>query len=235
MKEYLTTNQKFWNRKYSAPNVESFAFRLKSKLLDKYIPQNKKLKILEFGCGEGSNMNYFIKTYKYDGYGVDISEESIRVCKKKINQKKFKLINPKPSKDDIFFDKKFDLVVSFEVLYYLSNEDLKNRLISLNNMLKPKGFVFFTMMGTKNEYFKFFSSKRKNKLGLTKVDLGVDKDYRRRQKHPIYYHYINFTKNERELKKKFKIFKPLNIGFYDQSLENNYRNGFHFTFLGQKK
>ena len=52
MKEYLTTNQKFWNRKYSAPNVESFAFRLKSKLLDKYIPQNKKL-------NRTSDINFF--------------------------------------------------------------------------------------------------------------------------------------------------------------------------------
>jgi len=235
MEKYISINKKFWNRKYSAPNVESFAFRLKPKLLDKYIPKNKKLKVLEFGCGEGSNMNHLIKTYNYDGYGVDISEESIRVCKKKINKKKFKLIKPKPDKNDNFFNQKFDLIVSFEVLYYLSNEDLKNRLISLNRMLKPKGYVFFTMMGTKNEYWKFFSNKKKNKFGLTQVDLGVDKDYRKRQKHPIYYHYINFTKNELELKKKFNIFKPLNIGFYDQSLENNFRNGFHFTFFGKKK
>ena len=33
-KNYLNINKKFWNRKYYAPNVESFVFRLKPKLLD---------------------------------------------------------------------------------------------------------------------------------------------------------------------------------------------------------
>jgi SAM-dependent methyltransferase len=233
--DYKKINKKFWNREYHAPNVESFIFRLKPNLLDLYINPKKKLKVLDYGCGEGSNINHFIKTYKYDGYGVDVSEPSIKYCKKNINSKKFKLIDFDVKKDDNFFDQKFDLILSIQVLYFLSDEDLKNRLISLNKMLKPGGYVFFTMQSIKNDYFKLFSNKKKNTDGLYKVDLSSDKNYKNRQKQEIYHHYINYVKNEKNLKSKFKLFKPLNIGFYDLALKNTKDSAHHFTFFGKKR
>jgi len=231
--EYLSINHQFWNRKYYAPNVEGFIFRLKPKLLDLYIPPQKKITILDYGCGEGSNINYLIKNYNYDGYGVDISSSAIKTCHKKMNKKKFKLISSKVSKNDKFFDVKFDLIISIQVLYYLSNTDLKLRLANLNSMLKPGGYVFFTMKSIKSNYYKFYSDK-KNIDGLTKVDLFSNKNYKKRQKQNIYYHYINFTKNQKDLKNKFKLFKQLNIGFYDGSLLNLNVSGHHFTFFGKK-
>ena len=189
--------------------------------------------VLDYGCGEGSNINYLIKKYNYDGYGVDISRPSITTCRKKINKRKFKLISSKVIKDDKFFDVKFDLIISLQVLYYLNNTDLKLLLANLNSMLKPGGYVFFTMMSRKNAYYNFHSDK-KNIDGLTKVDLSSDKNYKKRQKQSIYYHYINFTKNEKDLKNKFKLFKPLNIGYYDFSLESLDLSTHHFFFFGKK-
>ena len=233
-KNYLNINHQFWNREYYAPNVEAFIFRLKPKLLDLHISPQKKLTVLDYGCGEGSNINYLIKTYNYDGYGVDISVPAIKTCHKKVkNKKKFKLISSKVKKNDNFFNIKFDLIISVQVLYYLNNTDLKLRLTSLNSMLKPGGHVFFTMMSIKNEYYRFYSDKKKIN-GLTKVDLSSDKNYKNRQKQDIYYHFINFIKNEKDLKNKFKLFKPLNIGYYDGSLTSLNESGHHFTFFGKK-
>ena len=233
-RNYLSINHQFWNRKYNAPNVEGFIFRLKPKLLDLYINQKKRLTVLDYGCGEGSNINYLFKKYNYDVYGVDISVPAIKSCHKKLTKKKFKLISSKCNKNDNFFNVKFDLIISIQVLYYLNNTDLKLRLASLNSMLKPGGYVFFTMISRKNEYYNFYSDK-KNIDGLTKVDLSSDKNYKKRQKQSIYYHYINFTKNEKDLKNKFKLFKPLNIGYYDFSLESLDKSTHHFTFFGKKK
>ena len=176
-----------------------------------------------------------IKKYGYDGYGVDISEPSIKNCQKKINKKKFKHIDFEVNQNDNYFNKKFDLIISIQVLYYLNDIDLKNRLISLNKMLKPGGYVFFTMMGTKNEYYKYFCDKRNSNDGLYKVNLSSDKNYKKRQKQSIYYHYINFTKNEKDLKNKFRLFKPLKIGYYDGSLTSTKKSGHHYTFFGKKK
>ena len=73
-----------------------------------------------------------------------------------LNEKQIKLISGDIKKDDNFFKVKFDIIISIQVLYYLNNLDLKKRLVSLNNMLKSGGYVFFTMMGTKNKYFQKF-------------------------------------------------------------------------------
>ena len=59
--------------------------------------------------------------------------------------------------------------------------------------------------------------------------------YKKRQKQKIYYHYINFCRNEKDLKKKFKIFKPLSVGYYDVSLEGTDFSAHHFTFFGKKR
>ena len=232
---YKIINKKFWNRVYNASNVESFIFRLKPKLLDLFINPKKKLKVLDYGCGEGSNIHYLIKKYGYDGYGVDISEPSIKICQKKIKKKKFKLINFDVNQNDNFFNKKFDLIISIQVLYYLNDVDLKNRLISLNKMLKPGGYVFFTMKSTKSLYYKDFCNIKKSNDGLYKVDLSSDKNYKKRQKQKVYFHYINFTKNEKDLKNKFRLFKPLKIGYYDGSLISTKESRYHYTFFGKKK
>lgn len=106
-------------------------------------------------------------------------------------------------------------------------------------MLKSGGYVFFTMMGTKNKYFQKFSNKKIGKDGLTLVNLEKNKayikHYKKRQKQPIYNHYINFTKNEKDLKNKFKIFKPLHVGYYEGSLNSLKDSGLHYTFFGKKK
>ena len=86
-KNYLDINKTFWQREFNSPNVENFIFRLKPKIIDLYINPKKKIKILDFGCGEGANLEYFVKKYKYDGYGVDISRTSIKKAQKKLIRK----------------------------------------------------------------------------------------------------------------------------------------------------
>jgi SAM-dependent methyltransferase len=232
---YKKINKKFWDKVYYSPNVESFVFRLKPRLLDLYIKQKKKLKVLDYGCGEGANIQYLIKEFGYDGYGVDIAKQSIKVCHKKMNKNKFKVIDFEVNQNDNFFKKKFDLIISIQTLYYLNDEDLKNRLVTFNKMLKPGGYVFFTMMSTKSKFYKYFSNKRKRNDGLYKVDVSSDKNFKKRNKQSIYYNYINFTKNEKDLKNKLRLFKPLNIGYYEQSLISTKEGGHHYTFFGKKK
>lgn len=236
---YINLNQRFWNREYFAPNVEEFIFRLKPILLNQYInfKKKKEFKVLDFGCGEGSNIKYLSDAFNFTPYGVDISYPSIKECKKKIYKFKnnFKIIKPQPKLSDNFYNTKFDLIISIQTLYYLSNEDLKTRLLSFKKMLKPNGYVFFTMMSTKMEYWRYYSNKKVNSAGLTLVNLSSDQKYKKRQKQSTYKHFINFCKNEKHLIKKFKLFKKLNIGYYDGSLESTKLSGHHFTFFGKTR
>jgi hypothetical protein len=44
-----------------------------------------------------------------------------------------------------------------------------------------------------------------------------------------------FAVSQKDLKNKFELFKKLNIGYYDGSLESSNASGHHFTFFGKKK
>jgi cyclopropane fatty-acyl-phospholipid synthase-like methyltransferase len=236
MNKYIKQNYNYWNREYHSPNIESFIFRLKPYLLDKFLPKNKKLDVLDFGCGEGSNIKFFEQTYGYRAHGVDISTVSIKNAKKKYPKKnKFKIIKSEVSENEKYFNKKFDLILSIQTLYYLTDSELEKRLHSLNSMLKKNGLVFFTMMSTENNYFKKYSNKKIDKEGMTKVNLSKDKNYKKRQKLDSHVHFINFTKNKNCLTKKFKKFKPLAVGSYDMRLESLHKSEHHFTFLGGRK
>ena len=48
-------------------------------------------------------------------------------------------------------------------------------------------------------------------------------------------YYINICKGEKDLKRKFKIYKPIRLSFYDWSYGiNKLISGHHFTFFGKK-
>ena len=87
MTNYIKTNFDYWDREYHSPNVESFIFRLKSYLLDKHFPKNKKLTMLDFGCGQGSTIKYFI--IHMDTTPMEsIFLKKVSMLQKKIFQKK---------------------------------------------------------------------------------------------------------------------------------------------------
>ena len=235
--DYLEQQKTYWKSGYHAPNVEGFVFRLKPVLLDKFVNFSKKkdYNVLDFGCGEGSNVNYLYERYGFIPYGVDIAKIDIENCKKKYKKfrNNYKVIEAKPSLKDDFFNKKFDLIISIQTLYYLDNEDLKVRLESLKKMLKPGGLVFFTMMGVNHYYYKFYSEK-KHKNGLTTINLQKDSSFKKRQQKDIYKHYINITKSEKHLVTRMSMFKKLALGFYDYSVGDSKLQAYHHTFLGKK-
>jgi 2-polyprenyl-3-methyl-5-hydroxy-6-metoxy-1,4-benzoquinol methylase len=84
----------------------------KSQVINSFIQRNKISTIIEFGCGDGSQISLGL----YPNYlGFDISPVAIRICKDKFSadsSKDFKLI-----KD--YANEKADLVLSLDVIYHL--------------------------------------------------------------------------------------------------------------------
>ena len=239
MSDYLAENASYWNQgTYDAPNVESHIFRLPGIHFRKYgIPCSHETKILDFGCGQGAAVIFFMNK-GYDAYGVDLSEKDIIIARNKVLQFKdhFQIIAARPSEHDNLFKLKFDFIMASQSLYYYSETDLQIRLKSLYNMLKPGGYVYFTMLSRKSSYFQY---AEKAQDGLYKVDI-LNKNYKERQKnvfgkgeHTI--HYILFTRDKRELKKRFHLFKPLEICYYDFMNLEEEGSGYHYTFFGRKE
>lgn len=104
-------------------------------LFEKYLPENKSLKILDAGCGTGRNI-IFLKNYGQVS-GFDISPEAIKYCKKR------KLTNIKlGSVNNISFnDESFDVVTCFDVLYHNQVKNYEKAIGEFYRVLKPGGVL----------------------------------------------------------------------------------------------
>lgn len=100
-------------------------------LLKKYLPKNKKLKILDVGCGPGAALLYLSRFG--DVIGVDLSDEALKFAGKR----------GKVMKADIsslpFKDESFDAVSCLDVLYHQWVKDNNKALLEIKRVLKPGG------------------------------------------------------------------------------------------------
>ena len=224
---YLQKNKVYYDQGYVAENVESYVFRAYGRIFshDFGLSGKKGEKILDFGCGGGASLKFF-KSKGFDVYGVDISEKDIARARQSMPDVKdhFLVIPPKPDPQDMFFGGKFDLIISIQTLYFFSNKDFQIRLQTLHNMLKPGGVIYASMMGSKCYFRKFAKPRGK---GLYSIRFQNDR---------IKYDdlFVNFTKNKKDLEKKFSIFKKVYIGHYDRDYRHE-GSEFHYTFTGIKE
>ena len=228
VQDYLKKNETFWSKDYVAENVECWVFRPYEYIFkfELGLTGERNEKVLDFGCGQGTTLGYF-RGKGFDVYGVDINSNSIDQCKEKMPDLAghFGVISPVPTEEDQFFDGGFDLVTSIQTLYYLSDTDLKTRLTSLYNQMKPNAVFYATMMGTKSQFYKH---SREAEDGLSLVEL----DYSR---FSVRDYYLNFTKSEEELVSKFGMFEKIHVGYYDFSFREDEGSNFHYTYIGKKK
>lgn len=113
----------------------------------KKLYQNKKINILDLGCGTGQHL----KILSQKGHtitGVDISNEMLKSIKKnkKITLIKSNIINFKTNKKN-----KFDMVICmFHVINYLKNQNQLKKLFEVVNFnLKKHGEFIFETYDTK--------------------------------------------------------------------------------------
>jgi len=100
-------------------------------LLKKYLPKNKKLKILDAGCGSGAALLYLSKFGEV--IGVDVSDEALKFAQKRGKVKKGN-ISSLP-----FKDASFDVIACLDVLYHAWVKDDKQALLEIKRVLKPGG------------------------------------------------------------------------------------------------
>lgn len=131
---------------YPPEDLIRFIKRFKSKC------SIKKPKLLELGCGPGSNINFFIKE-GFEVFGIDLSKTAISVIKKKAGttyKKNFKIGNfiKLPWSQEYF-----DGVIDNFSIYANKKNDIQQTYLEIKRVLKNKGFFFFKSLGNKNSWF----------------------------------------------------------------------------------
>jgi len=148
---------KYWNKFYKKNSItkeSTFAKFTYKKIV------NKAGKILDIGCGNGRDSNYFNKK-GFQVTGIDISQKAIQKnSKNKIKNLSFK-------KFDIGRDKikdKFDIIYCRFFVHTVDNL-LENKLITLIKNSKHKGtLVFFEFRNYNDKIFGNFKAKDHNKV-----------------------------------------------------------------------
>ncbi|MBI4042389.1 MAG: class I SAM-dependent methyltransferase [Deltaproteobacteria bacterium] len=188
------------------------------------IDGSKGEKLLDFGCGNATHSSFF-RSKGFDIYGVDADATAIRRCRESFPEISghFEVIDPKPLLERKFFGHTYDVILANQVLYYFSNPDLEACLRSLHSQLRTDGVFIASMMGPQHYFYRHSEEASE---GLRRVSLsGRTKAIS----------LINFTYSKEDLLEKFRLFKPISIGYYDFQIREEEGSSFHYLFVGRKE
>ena len=105
------------------------------------IPKNKKIRILDIGCGTGSQL-IEIKTKREEVgcFGIDSSKDMLKIANQKAEVKKIKVNFSKQNFSSLSFKKNyFDFVIAFLALHEVSYEERKAAIKEIERVMKKTG------------------------------------------------------------------------------------------------
>lgn len=127
---------RYFNKKYSLNNVHHDLYYV----YKTYFPQDKRLKILDLGCGSGRNLLY-LALLGHQVTGIDINNQALEKIKdisEKENLTKIKLIHHDLNKP-LSLDKEYDAVISLVSLQFLETQHIASLLQELQTATINKG------------------------------------------------------------------------------------------------
>jgi len=175
----FTSNYKFY--KIDRASSEFYKNWLKEK-------SRNNIRILDYCCGEGDISLFIAKNCGFC-IGIDISEASIQKCREKSVSEKIEkdiLFMVMDAEKLAFVDNSFDIVICAGVLHHL---DIKKAFPELSRVLKPDGEIICIEPLKYNPFIQLYRkltphlrTKYEVEHILTKIELGVAKDYFKKMK-----------------------------------------------------
>tara|TARA_B100000780_G_scaffold205091_1_gene145730 strand:- start:807 stop:1523 length:717 start_codon:yes stop_codon:yes gene_type:complete len=140
-------------------------FKARREILKSQIKLNckKRISILDFGSGSGTNINMLSDFGKVDVYEKDKTTSNF--LKKRYTKKGIKIIK------ECFSNKKYDLILAADVIEHIKND--KKIIKKLHKILKKNGLIIVTvpafqfLYSKKDEVLKHF--RRYNSVNLRKL------------------------------------------------------------------
>jgi len=124
-------------------------YKMFKNLYQKHRGDLKSAKVLDFGCGWGRFIRFFIKDVHHTNlWGCDPVTDMIKLCKEQNKWARFELTDSTPPLP--FKDNSFDLIYSFSVFSHLSEDFHLHILNEISRILKPGGIYITT---TRNRHF----------------------------------------------------------------------------------
>lgn len=113
-----------------------------------YKCDRKNIKILDFGCGAGSNTWYMARE-GFDVYGFDGSASAIQKCESRlVSENLTASLKVADALEAGYEDNYFDCVIDSAVIYANTPEAINKMYYNIYHMLKPGGKLFATGLFT---------------------------------------------------------------------------------------
>ena len=144
----VTTQSRFTGFTGDETLVRAFtAYTLVKQFSEKYLDRLSALGcILDFGCGWGRMVRFFLKDLDPSRiWGADCLSSIIKVCQQTNRWCNFRVVEPLPP--TTFPDEMFDLIYSYSVFSHLSEDAHKKWLLEFSRILRPGGLLIATTRG----------------------------------------------------------------------------------------
>lgn len=175
---------------YSWQKTKKKILDLSSEVIEKKLETNKKVRVLDIGCGDGGDIFRLAKKFEGEDVefvGIELSKPFVNFANEVAKRKGF-------SRCEFFYQDieketpngKFDLIISSEVLEHL--KDPKAVLKRAYSILNKEGFILVTTPNGKNLMkYPFLPLKglisRVNIEGATKSLSSEDKHFKTEEQH----------------------------------------------------
>lgn len=139
------------------------------KFLKKDINFNKKIKILDIGCGRGKMISFLSKKYKLDHYPVGLDIVNHKVQNNRIN-----FINGDAIKYLKSSKNKFDLIIFKQSIHFFNQKQIRFMINNVKKKLNNNGKIIVCTLNSEKTSiptFKLFESKLKISLKKDKITI----------------------------------------------------------------
>lgn len=115
----------FWEEAYQDENIAAFSAEPNATIKEFEHLLNRQSRIIDIGCGEGQNAFYLASQGYCNVDAFDISEHGIAKLQKKCQKENVQLNAFTADLRTYQFEKKYDMVMSFGTLHFVSKMDWK--------------------------------------------------------------------------------------------------------------
>lgn len=121
----------------------NFYSTIKQYALELGVTLSPDTRILDFGCGWGRIMRFFLKDVGEDNlYGVDVNPEMIDTCLKSMKYGTYGVVNPLPPLE--FQPGSLDIIYAYSVFSHLAEPVHLKWIEEFSRILKPGGIIVVT-------------------------------------------------------------------------------------------